>query len=172
MMEMKIEGELPSLKDDFTKEMETISRMMLESVQQNFLEGGRPDKWKPLKTGEERRLIGKTEALYRSGRNAFGKNFAEVTWGAGLPYAAIQHFGGVTHPTVTEKSQRYFWAMYYASGKKNEMWKWLALKPIGTKLNITIPASPYMMFQEQDIEKYVEILGSALFKITEPKLNG
>jgi len=62
--------------------------------------------------------------------------------GSKVEYAAIQEKGGTTHPKVTEKSRRFFWAMYFKTGE--DMWKGLALTT-KTTLDITIPARPALV---------------------------
>jgi len=60
-----------------------------------------------------------------------------VVFSSSEPYAAIHNEGGEI--TVTRKMQRFFWAQYYKEGRKGaraDMYKKLAIKRVGTKLQI------------------------------------
>lgn len=56
-------------------------------------------------------------------------------------YAAIQEFGGTTHPTVTRKSRAFFWYMLKATG--DEKWKGMALSK-KSHFTVHIDARPYL----------------------------
>lgn len=72
-----------------------------------------------------------------------------VTFEADAPHAEIHNEGGILHlnPLVTEKSRRFFWAMYMKTGV--EMWKGMALTK-KERLNITvkIPKRQFMGHSE------------------------
>lgn len=53
------------------------------------------------------------------------KNRIEIEAGAGIPYAAIQNNGGIIKVRVTNRMRKYFWYMFYKTGK--EHWKFMAL---------------------------------------------
>lgn len=64
----------------------------------------------------------------------------KIAFSNSLPYASIHNEGGEI--TVTQKMKKYFWAMYYRAGGKNnnnieaQQWKALALMKIGKKVKI------------------------------------
>jgi len=65
----------------------------------------------------------------------------EGTIGTKVPYAAIHEFGGETHPRVTAKSRKFFWAMYFETGE--DMWKGMALTDKDS-FTVNIPPRPYL----------------------------
>jgi phage gpG-like protein len=77
-----------------------------------------------------------------------------------LKYARIHQYGGLTHPTITIQSKKFFWAMWFET--KNDMWKAMALKAVGSKLNVHIPPRPYLLFQQEDIDWMMGVLGNAI----------
>jgi phage gpG-like protein len=136
---------------------QSIGELIIESVHQNFLVGGRPEQWVESKhvmshSGPQiaepaftRTLIG-TGVLMNSEKMRVGGNFVEVTWGEGLPYAKIHQFGGVIDQTITDQQRRFFWAKYYSS--ENEMFKAMALSKT---LHIVIPQRRYLRIQDEDL---------------------
>ena len=154
MIELEVIGALPVAHVNVAKALDEAGLWMLQSIQRNFELGGRPTEWPPLKrqsgvSGFNRPLMDKGD-LYNSGEYKVVGTEMTVTWGRGIPYAFIHNFGGTTHPKVTLKSKKFFWAMYFETGE--EFWKWMALKKVGEVLNIEIPARVFMMFQDSDIE--------------------
>lgn len=110
--------------------------------------------------------------LYGALRKKFGEDsaqvFVDLDVGTVRSYAFIQNFGGTTHPTVTEKSRRFFWAKFYETD--DPMWKAMALKPLGSKLNVVIPQARYMWFynEAEMMARFAMMLGHDLFTITYP----
>lgn len=162
-MQVQVEGNLPDFESlaDLSPIMEKIMEHMVASVTRNFDEGGRP-RWQALATGQPS-LLRKSGALKGSIRGSFGKDFAEVEAGRGLPYARIHQYGGETHPVVSERMKAFFWRQYRETG--TTMWKALALKySVGDALTIKIVARPYMMFQEEDVEWMVNNIPAEIVK--------
>jgi len=91
--DMRQKGDI-KIKDDLGPIMQTISRIMLKSIQLNFTMGGRPQPWIPLKSGGGTPLVG-SGRLYGTINERSGNNWAEVGAGSGLPYAWIHHKGGM-----------------------------------------------------------------------------
>lgn len=91
--DMRQRGEI-KLNTDLGPIMQTISRIMLKSIQMNFTMGGRPQPWLPLKSGAGTPLVG-SGRLYGTINERSGNNWAEVGAGKGLDYAWIHHRGGV-----------------------------------------------------------------------------
>ncbi len=117
----------------------------LESFQREGLEG--EGKWTPRKgqSGDRttrRNLLVKTGKLRRSIRIT-RITPTSVSIGSDIPYAQIQNEGGTTHPQITSKSRKYFWAMYKKTG--NQFWKNMATTK-KTNLTVNIPARPFMKF--------------------------
>jgi len=61
--------------------------------------------------------------------------------GSDLEYAGIHEYGGETHPKVTPKSRRFFWAMHYETG--DDKWIGMALTK-KDKFDIKIPPRSYL----------------------------
>lgn len=55
----------------------------------------------------------------------FSKSKERIVFGSDAEYAEIHNNGGTVKISITEKSRKYFWFMYKATGKG--MWKALAL---------------------------------------------
>jgi len=135
--------------EDMTPVMLDIGEMMVESVRENFLDQGRPEKWEPLaqstalgiiggkkgwtkrgriKVGAERRLqdkmilIGKGNAGGLMGSFAYKAESDSVAIGTPKVYGAIQNFGG----------------------------------DAGRNHASHIPARPYLVAQDEDVEKIKE----------------
>lgn len=107
--------------------MDAIARAKL-----HYLEGPRPQKLD--------RVTGRLDSSLRSQVTRKG-NIIETKIGTDVEYAAIHEYGGVVRPTVTDKMREMAWGMFYESG--DGKWKGLALTK-KTKLNIRIPARPYL----------------------------
>lgn len=160
MIKFEIEGSMPTFSPVSAPEMERIADMMLAEIKENFDTGGR-GRWPALRSGR-RSTLGAGGKLYQTLGKRSGDGWAEVFGGRGTKYGAMQHFGGVTHPHITKRSQKFFWAMWYQTG--DEMWKALALKSIGTTLTISIPARPWMVLPADFEEKIVDFLGEVIIK--------
>ena len=156
MIDISIHGELPTIDTDLTPHLRKIGERMVESIRRNFIAGGRPA-WRPLAGANNRSPLQGTGRLSRSVRYQVIDNSVVVTAGEGIPYARIHQAGGTVHPTITERSKKYFWAMFAATG--DPKWKWMALKKPGSKFNVQIPARPYMNVQPEDMQFVEEILG-------------
>ena len=117
---------------------------------------GRPTKWTPLKYREGKPLI-LSGALVMSLTPSSGMDFAQVSEGKGLIYAAIHQFGGTTHPKVTLKMRAYYWAKWFET--QDEKWKWMAIgAKVGSTLTIKIPARPSLVWLDEDVERYKTML--------------
>lgn len=147
MIEVTLQGQIPQLEVNLQRGLDKVGRYMVRSVQKNFERGGRPA-WAPVKSGETPLVA--SGKLYRSVKYMVGKNEVVILAGEGLPYARIHHFGGVTHPVITRKSRAFFWAMWFET--KDVKWKYMALKQVGSTMNVKIPARPYMLIQPEDVE--------------------
>lgn len=117
---------------DFTPAMAEIGEMGVASIQRNFEEQGRPEKWKDLaESTKAQRLKSGTwpgMILVRDGnlnRVSYEPSRNKTTiLSANTPYAVIQHFGGQA----------------------------------GRNKKVTIPARPYMLLQSEDEVEILAIL--------------
>ncbi len=164
MIQISIKGKIPSLNPDISNAMKQIALYQKKSVQRNFVEGGRPARWVPIKSGESNPLFS-SGRLFSSIMETFEETWAEVSAGGnGITYARLHQYGGVLHPKITERSKSFFWKMFYHTG--DTMWKALALKNVGSTLTVNIPARPYMVFQPEDITTIKKILLNSIVRIT------
>lgn len=130
--------------------MLSIAESMRVAVLKNFeTEGGRIKPWQRLahKTIEQRKnkgywpgkILQRTGQLKRSIISSAGDDYAQVS--TNLIYAAIHNYGGVIHRSSIKTYIR----------KKSE--GKTAKKPATNKMSsIRIPARPFMMLSDRDIE--------------------
>jgi phage virion morphogenesis protein len=121
-----------------------VGNLVVKSVKRNFIEGGRPDRWKPSNKPKGKTLIG-TGALMKSIHYKVDDDESGVTVMTGpQKYAAIHQFGGKTEPhEIKAKNRR---ALQFNVGGVTIFRK---------KVNhpgSNIPARPYMLLQDEDIE--------------------
>lgn len=152
MIDIQISGNLPQVNDNLEPAMSEIADIMFLSVQQNFIAGGRPNQWEPLKP------FGESSHLYRSGRLfeslqlQWDGNSATVFIDTSrLPYASILNYGGtIKHPGSNKfQAFEYMGGMVYTYGTKPH--------------DINIPQRMFMLFQEEDKTKILQILSNAIF---------
>jgi phage gpG-like protein len=153
MIDIQITGTLPKLNDNLEPAMEKIADIMFRSVQQNFLAGGRPNQWAPLQPFGESSHLMKSGKMFENIQLRWDSTSATVYLDSSrVPYAAIHNFGG----TIKHPGSDKFQAFEYMGG--------LVVLPHGTKPHdIPIPQRMFMLFQEEDKTKILEILSSAIF---------
>lgn len=122
--------------------MRQISGVMLDAVEQNFEEEGRPAKWKPSKRALA--MGGKTlqrsqGGLAASMHESSGPDYAAV--GTNKPYAAMMHFGSGGKMTIRAKNKPYL-KFRMPNGR------WVQKKEV----QVEIPARPFMTLTDGDIE--------------------
>lgn len=168
MIDIQVSGTIATIPEGYFKyRLEQVADLLWDSVKDNFLQGGRPEKWKRLANGEPRRLIKSGKLFGRIHKRVFVEGdtpTAEVFVRDPEPYMFAQHFGAVTHPTVSEQSRKFFWAMFHSTG--DEKWKWMALSR-KKKFTVVIPESPFMIMQDEDRQKIMELLVKNMFIIQE-----
>jgi phage gpG-like protein len=149
MIDIQITGTLPKLNDNLEPAMEKIVDIMFRSVQENFLASGRPNQWAPLQPFGEQSHLGN---IFENIQLKWDATSATVYLDTSrVPYAAIHNFGGVIKHPGSDKFQafEYMGGMIFTHGTKAH--------------NINIPQRMFMMFQEEDKTKILEILSSAIF---------
>ena len=96
MIDIRLEGTLPKVNEDMTATMAEIGDLMFRSVQQNFIEGGRPTTWPTLSPWGEPSHLYDTGWMF--GQILLGWDATHATVGVDtdrVPYAMIHNFGGV-----------------------------------------------------------------------------
>lgn len=120
--------------------MDDLRVALLSEFDKNFeRKGFFTEKWPETKRHNSRgALMLRTGAL----RNSLVARVegSRIVFTSSVPYAQIHNEGGTI--AVTAAMKRYFWAMYIKSGKKDEMYKAMALKKVGSA--ITIPRRPFI----------------------------
>ena len=134
MIKITIDSTLDELIKSVSKKIEDmpyiLGNELVNTVKDRFISkeyNGTP--WKQsinnqntlIKSGDLRNSI----VISKAEKDEIIIEFREV-------YANIHNEGGDI--LVTEKMKKYFWAMYYK--KKDEYWKGLALKPVGSVIHI------------------------------------
>lgn len=152
MIDIQITGRFPQLNADLTPAMEQAADIMFRSVQQNFIEGGRPNQWEPLQPFGLPSHLYQNGEMFESIQIEWGNNSATVFIDtARIPHAAIHNFGGVIkHPGSSK-----FQAFQYGG---EWVYTWYT-KPH----DIPIPQRQFMIFQEEDKAKILQILSNAIF---------
>lgn len=129
---------------DLSPAMKVIAGIMESSVRKNFYSGGRPKKWPAsirVKAEGGRTLI-KTGSLASSIKSQAFPDAVEV--GTSLIYGAIHQFGGV----IRAKRKPYL--------KFKIARRWISRK------SVSIPARPYLMVQDEDLQEIRGILAGYL----------
>jgi len=149
--QVTITGNLPNVNADFAEQMGLIGQLLFDSITQNFIDGGRPDQWEPLKAGGKSHLI-QSGALVESLQMTSDQNSAMVSVDTNqIPYAAIHNFGG----TIQHPGSNKFQAFEYDGGM---VFTWKT-KPH----KIRIPQRQFMLFQQEDKQKILAMLAGAIF---------
>ena len=130
--------------------MAVAGNIVVKSVKQNFREGGRPEKWTQSKKPKGMTLIG-TGALMKSIHHKVDDDGMGVTVMTGpQKYAAIHQFGGTTAPhEIKAKNRR---ALQFTVGGVT-----LYRKKVHHP-GSNIPARPYMLLQDEDIENIKTVM--------------
>ena len=130
--------------------MAVAGNIVVKSVKQNFREGVRPEKWTQSKKPKGMTLIG-TGALMKSIHHKVDDDGMGVTVMTGpQKYAAIHQFGGTTAPhEIKAKNRR---ALQFTVGGVT-----LYRKKVHHP-GSNIPARPYMLLQDEDIENIKKVM--------------
>lgn len=86
--------------------------------------GSNYEAWTPKKESNSYNLLRVTNYLFNS-VNVASSSTERVVWEANAPYAQIHNEGGILNIPITERSRKFFWMMFKATGQ--EKWKWMAL---------------------------------------------
>lgn len=143
------------------KPLDECGLVLLRSIANNFKEGGRPKKWKPshrAKATGGKTLI-KTARLMRSiNKKVAGK---KLIVSANVKYARIHHLGGQISQTVTVREHSRY--ITKAFGKPIEG-KRVIVKSHQRKMNVNIPARPFMVIQDADFKLFKRIISNYICK--------
>lgn len=152
MIDIKIEGKLPSLNSDLTPAMSRIADRLFMSLQKAHGNEGYGT-WSPTREGKPATLSG----IRKTERTSFGSDFAEISF-----KNTIHQRGGVMNQT--DRMRKFFWAKFYESSE--DKWKWMAL----SKRAMTFPVRA-LTLQKEDIDYFRKELINRIFNITEAREN-
>ncbi|MFY0714113.1 hypothetical protein J1D01_10580 [Seonamhaeicola sp. NFXS20] len=100
----------------------------MDFIHNNFYEEGFTDAafeaWEPKKQSDTYNILRVTNYLFKSVHVASSSK-DKVVFEADAPYAQIHNEGGILNIPITERSRKFFWVMFKATG--DEKWKWMAL---------------------------------------------
>ncbi len=160
MITATVTGALPRVNTDLSPKMALAAKIMEESIKLNFIQGGRPVSWEPRKSQLfSHPLLFASGGLYSSIYSTSGDRWAEA--GA---RKTIHQTGGIFPIPITDKSRGFFWSVWYRTGE--EMWKWMALTK-STVFMVKMPKRQYVLFQQTDIEKILNLIGAGIVSFTE-----
>lgn len=129
-----LEGTTPDIDlKTIPEAMRLVAEHMQESIELNFMMGGRPA-WIPLKSGGSTPLV-TTGALMHSVQHTSGNTWAEVS-----AKDTIHQSGGVIDHPGSNKLQ-----VFMSGGH-------LIFTMFTSRHNIPIPPRPYLMVQDTDVD--------------------
>ncbi len=138
---------------DFTVPMKFAAIQLTNSVIENFMAGGRPDRWTPLADSTLLAKVPKTKILIDSGdlfdsiTGDSGPDFARVS--SDRPYARAHQFGHKFSGTVTVPAHER--RIRQAFGKPIEP-RTVTVREHTMKMNTEIPERPFLLVQDEDME--------------------
>lgn len=185
----KTMNDLQVLYSDISPLMPGIAAIIAQNIDMNFAENGRinqsavnsgsqdlfelagDDRWEALKDSTKSAYKRKGYELNPTlVRTEHLRNQTEVSvQGTSIKivsnstHGAAHQFGSdhTTHPKVTPKMRKFFWAKFYETD--DEMWKWLALtKKQQLDIDVHIPARPFITIHQDTLENINEYLAEFL----------
>lgn len=153
-----LQGQIANL----TPALTAIKEVALTSIRTNFAQGGRPTPWQALSRPRLRGNISSAIPLSDTGRlraSITGEvNDGTITLGTNVVYARAHQLGATIQiPEMVIQPPRRAFRFTLKDGTV------LYRKRIRAH-SIVLPARPFMMIQEEDIEIFVKILQSHLTK--------
>ncbi len=125
-------SQLQGKAEDMSPVMRSIAGVMLDAVEENFEKEGRPTKWKPLSPAT------------LAQRKREGKDTGKILQKSGQLAASISTKATSTSAMVGT-NKRYA-AIQHFGGKA------------GRGLKVTIPARPYMLLTDEDVEEIKDVI--------------
>ena len=121
--------------------------VLIRSVAQNFKTGGRPVRWEKSVRAENTggQTLVQTARLKNS--ITFDVNGNTLTLGSNVKYARIHQLGGKIDKNVTVKKH---WRLMTKAFGKPIAARSVLVKSHERKMNVTMPARPFLMVQEAD----------------------
>jgi len=124
--------------------MNLIGDYMVKSVRQNFLQGGRPDKWTPLSPVTLALKLGKSKGKARAKKAKTNKVLIGLGMRGGLMGSI--HYKATDNEVVIGPDSKPYAAIHQFGGMA------------GRNRKVKIPARPYLVLQKDDMEKIARII--------------
>lgn len=159
-----------------------IENVIKTSIDRNFSEGGRFGNDNPFGGGSNKWIVSKA-AEKRGGQTllddgnlvksvniniSYKSNQISIEVGSNLPYAAIHNFGGTIQRAARSKlytQNRYkTTTTKHTKGQYKKGTSWGQGDTVGEH-TITIPARPFLVLQDEDIDKIKQIVSNYIFKV-------
>jgi phage gpG-like protein len=158
MVDFDLSGSLPALKEeDFQVFAQDCVREMDIMVRENFAMGGRPEVWKPLRTGQPSHLYDSGflyEHISDNVRTEGGFTIASVgVPPMEVPYAAIDQFGGIIHHPGSKRPVP-------IATPEGVIFRWMK-----EPHDIEIPSRPYLVWIDETIEWIRQNMGRVFVNI-------
>jgi phage virion morphogenesis protein len=135
---------------------EIIGETVLESVRENFRQGGRPTPWKK----SERAIRDSGQTLVDkgtlSGSITYEATKSKVVVGTNIPYAAIHHIGGTIPGHAVKAKRAKALAIPTPDG--------VVFRKSASIPKVEMPARPYLMVQDEDWHEMGRQLAQYLMK--------
>lgn len=144
---------------------EIVSFVLDNFEKQGYDTGAGIDKWKDRKDGSRPGgavLVGKQSGRLRRSVRNIRQTRNSVLVGSDLPYAAIHNTGGVIRVPVTERSRKFFWAMWFATGEAH--WKGMALTK-KTTLLVNMPKRQFIGDSKALQKRIIDLIEKQVTKI-------
>jgi phage gpG-like protein len=166
---VKLDG-VESRSQNLSIPLKRAGQLMLYSINQNFLESGRPNSWAPLSSSTLKQKVRNgysSQPLIRGGilkgSIHYRTSSTRLTLGTSVKYAAIHQFGGVINQGArNELFQRNRYLRGIRAGSFKRGIKLSGPNRVGFGFRargfsmgartINIPARPFVLFQDQDID--------------------
>jgi phage virion morphogenesis protein len=152
-------AKIQSKTKNLTPAMKIIGEIILKSVKENFRQGGRPERWKPLAKStlrdikkRDKKILIKDKRLMNS--LTYRASSRNVVIGTNVDYAAIHHFGGRTSPHIIKPRRKK--ALFWPGAKCPVK----LVKHPGSD----IPARPFLMVQDEDWKNIRRTLADYLLR--------
>jgi phage gpG-like protein len=154
MIDIQIQGQLPSINSNLAPAMQRIADRMYSDVMGEFDSSGYGS-WEATRAGKPSMLGGRGGAIAGSVTKESNATSATVS-----AMNTIHQRGGTM--IVTDKMRSFFWAKWYET--KDERYKWMALNRGGV---MSFPPRTYLTFLETFFDFAKQELAGEIFKVSE-----
>lgn len=151
---------------DFSDVSPAIAQLLENSVRQNFIDGGRPDKWTASKRAEDQsgQTLVDTARLKNSITSEGDKDSVRV--GTNVAYAAAHNFG--IDEMITQQVREHVRVVTQAFGKQfgsHGIGTAATVKAHDRKMHMNLPAREFMLIQEEDWDDIHDVITGKLNKL-------